>query len=126
MAIAVGALHSIETENEFTETGSIGDDLAKHIYRVRAQKGKPIRVTKLISYHTARKVPARELVDRCDRTLDREPGVIVPLTRSDCGRELLSPGDRASRRQLVERHRGLQSPAALGNPSRQRERALPP
>ncbi|MBM7502922.1 glycoside hydrolase family 65 protein [Agromyces aurantiacus] len=71
MAISVGALHSIETANEFTETGSIGDDLAKHIYRVRAQKGVPIRITKLISYHTARKVPARELVDRCDRTLDR-------------------------------------------------------
>jgi len=31
----------------------------------------PIRITKTISYHTARKVPARELADRCDRTLDR-------------------------------------------------------
>lgn len=71
MAIAVGARHSIATANEFTETGSIGDDLAKHIYRVRAEQGVPIRITKLISYHTARKVPARELVDRCDRTLDR-------------------------------------------------------
>ncbi|HEX6953779.1 MAG TPA: glycoside hydrolase family 65 protein, partial [Agromyces sp.] len=71
MAISVGARHSIETANEYTETGSIGDDLAKHIYRVRAEKGVPIRITKLISYHTARKVPARELVDRCDRTLDR-------------------------------------------------------
>lgn len=71
MAISVGARHSIETASEYTETGSIGDDLAKHIYRVRAEKGVPIRITKLISYHTARKVPARELVDRCDRTLDR-------------------------------------------------------
>jgi alpha,alpha-trehalose phosphorylase len=71
MAIAVGARHSIATANEYTETGSIGDDLAKHIYRVRAEQGVPIRITKLISYHTARKVPARELVDRCDRTLDR-------------------------------------------------------
>jgi alpha,alpha-trehalose phosphorylase len=71
MAISVGARHSIATDNEFTETGSVGDDLAKHIYRVRARQGVPIRITKLISYHTARKVPARELVDRCDRTLDR-------------------------------------------------------
>ncbi|MEI5584408.1 MULTISPECIES: glycoside hydrolase family 65 protein [unclassified Agromyces] len=71
MTISVGARHSIDTDNEFTETGSIGDDLAKHTYRIRARRGVPIRVTKLISYHTARKVPARELVDRCDRTLDR-------------------------------------------------------
>ncbi|GAA2031818.1 glycosyl hydrolase family 65 protein [Agromyces tropicus] len=71
MAIAVGAQHSIVTDNEFSESSSIGDDLAKHIYRVRARQGVPIRITKLISYHTARKVPARELVDRCDRTLDR-------------------------------------------------------
>ncbi|MGR2752381.1 glycoside hydrolase family 65 protein [Agromyces arachidis] len=71
MTIAVGARHSITTENEYTEGGSIGDDLAKQTYRVRARRGVPIRITKLISYHTARKVPARELVDRCDRTLDR-------------------------------------------------------
>jgi len=71
MTIAVGAEHSIETENEFTESGTIGDDLAKHIYRVHAKQGQPIRITKAISYHTARTVPARELVDRTDRTLDR-------------------------------------------------------
>ncbi|MGW9631758.1 glycoside hydrolase family 65 protein [Agromyces sp. NPDC055520] len=71
MTIAVGAEHHIATENHFTESSVIGDDLAKHIYRVRAQQGKPIRVTKTVSYHTARTVPTRELVDRCDRTLDR-------------------------------------------------------
>ena len=71
MTIAVGVEHEIATENEFTESGSIGDDLAKHLYRVRAERGKPIRITKFVSYHTARTVPTRELVDRCDRTLDR-------------------------------------------------------
>ncbi|WP_139415618.1 glycoside hydrolase family 65 protein [Agromyces laixinhei] len=77
MTIAVGAEHEIATENRFTESSTIGDDLAKHIYRVQAKQGTPIRVTKIISYHTARSVPARELVDRCDRTLDRaaESGV---------------------------------------------------
>jgi alpha,alpha-trehalose phosphorylase len=39
MTISVGARHSITTDNDFTETGSIGDDLAKHIYRVRARRG---------------------------------------------------------------------------------------
>ncbi|HEY9366571.1 MAG TPA: glycoside hydrolase family 65 protein, partial [Agromyces sp.] len=71
MTIAVGAEHQIATENQFSESSSIGDDLAKHIYRVHAKQGQPIRVTKTISYHTARTVPTRELVDRCDRTLDR-------------------------------------------------------
>ncbi|GAA1800219.1 glycoside hydrolase family 65 protein [Agromyces neolithicus] len=71
MTLAVGAEHSITTDNSFTETGAIGDDLAKHVYRVQAKQGMPIRITKTVSYHTARKVPARELVDRCDRTLDR-------------------------------------------------------
>lgn len=71
MTIAVAAQHSIETENPWSESGSIGDDLAKHIYKVHASQGVPIRVTKAVSYHTARKVPARELVDRADRTLDR-------------------------------------------------------
>lgn len=71
MAIAVGAQHVLTTDNDVTATGSIGDDLAKQTYRVSARRGVPIRLTKLISYHTARKVPARELVDRCDRTLDR-------------------------------------------------------
>ncbi|HKH08341.1 MAG TPA: glycoside hydrolase family 65 protein, partial [Agromyces sp.] len=77
MAIAIGAEHSIATDNAFTESGSIEDDLAKHIYRVQAQQGQPIRITKLVSYHTARKVPARELGDRTDRTLDRATEVGV-------------------------------------------------
>jgi alpha,alpha-trehalose phosphorylase len=71
MTIAVGAEHSIATDAPFTESSSIDDDLAKHIYRVQARRGMPIRITKTMSYHTARKVPARELADRCDRTLDR-------------------------------------------------------
>ncbi len=38
---------------------------------MQAKAGVPIRITKLVSYHTSRGVPARELVDRCRRTLDR-------------------------------------------------------
>ena len=71
MTIAVAADHSIETDNEYTETPQVGEDLAKHVYRVRAKAGQPIKVTKVLSYHTSRSVPTRELADRCDRTLDR-------------------------------------------------------
>ncbi|MFC5791515.1 glycoside hydrolase family 65 protein [Agromyces tardus] len=77
MTIAVGAEHTITTEAPFTESASIDDDLAKQIYRIHAQRGMPIRLTKTMSYHTARKVPARELADRCDRTLDRAKEVGV-------------------------------------------------
>src|SRR5690606_19527405 len=46
-------------------------DIAKNVFRVQARAGVPIRITKLVSYHTSRGVPSRELVDRCRRTLDR-------------------------------------------------------
>ncbi|MBY0175051.1 glycoside hydrolase family 65 protein [Curtobacterium herbarum] len=71
MTICVGVEHRLETENSWDETSSIEDDLAKHVYRVQAKAGQPIRLVKSVVYHTSRGVPARELADRCDRTLDR-------------------------------------------------------
>jgi alpha,alpha-trehalose phosphorylase len=71
MTIAVAADHIIDTANEVTQSYSLEDDLAKQEYRVHAKAGVPIRLTKLLSYHTSHAVPVRELADRCDRTLDR-------------------------------------------------------
>ncbi|NQX29316.1 glycoside hydrolase family 65 protein [Microbacteriaceae bacterium VKM Ac-2854] len=71
MTIAAGAEHILETENEWDQTSQIDDDLAKHVYRVKAKAGVPIRLVKTITYHSSRGVPVRELADRCDRTLDR-------------------------------------------------------
>lgn len=71
MTIAVLADHLIETENEYSARRLIEPDIAKNVFRVQAKAGVPIRVTKLVSYHTSRGVPAREIVDRCRRTLDR-------------------------------------------------------
>lgn len=77
MTIAVAADHLVETENDFTERAVVEPDIAKDVFRVEAQAGVPVTVTKLVSYHTSRGVPAGELVDRCRRTLDRaeETGV---------------------------------------------------
>jgi alpha,alpha-trehalose phosphorylase len=77
MTIAVGVDHEIRTENEFEELSHAEEDVAKKVYRVRARKGVPIRITKVAAYHSSRGVPTRELVDRCRRTLDRvrEEGV---------------------------------------------------
>ena len=71
MTICVGAEHRMETENAWDVSSQIDDDLAKHVYRVTAKAGKPIRLVKTLTYHTSRGVPPSELADRCDRTLDR-------------------------------------------------------
>ncbi|GAA1995210.1 glycoside hydrolase family 65 protein [Microbacterium pumilum] len=83
MTIAVVADHIIETENEYTARRLIEPDIAKNVFRVQAKAGVPIRLTKLVSYHSSRGVPARELVDRCRRTLDRVEveGVEAQYTR---------------------------------------------
>src|SRR5690606_15718388 len=71
MTIAVVADHIIETRNEYSARRLVEPDIAKNVFRVQAKAGVPTRVVKLASYHTSRGVPARELVDRCRRTLDR-------------------------------------------------------
>lgn len=78
MTLAVVADHLIETENAYTARTLIEQDIAKNVFRVQAKAGVPVRVTKLVSYHTSRGVPARELVDRCRRTLDRALAEGVP------------------------------------------------
>ncbi|WP_243224534.1 glycoside hydrolase family 65 protein [Microbacterium sp. CIAB417] len=71
MTAAVVADHIIETDNDYSARQLIEQDIAKNVFRVQAKAGIPIRITKLVSYHTSRGVPARELVDRCRRSLDR-------------------------------------------------------
>ncbi|GMA28610.1 glycoside hydrolase family 65 protein [Arenivirga flava] len=71
MTLAVGAEHSVETDNDYDETNRLEDDFAEHAYRVHAKPGQPFRLVKNIGYHTSRSVPTRELADRTDRTLDR-------------------------------------------------------
>jgi len=77
MTIGVVADHELRTTSAYSTQVHAEDDMAKVIYRVAAEPGVPIRLTKLVSYHTSRSVPPRELIDRCERTLDRthEQGV---------------------------------------------------
>ncbi|WP_417556098.1 glycoside hydrolase family 65 protein [Microbacterium sp.] len=71
MTVAVVADHIVETENEFSSRTLIEPDIAKNVFRVQAKAGVPIRISKIVSYHSSRGVPPRELVDRCRRSLDR-------------------------------------------------------
>ncbi|MGI5951455.1 MAG: glycoside hydrolase family 65 protein [Brooklawnia sp.] len=71
MTLAVGADHTISTENPFEELDDTTADQGRKVYRIGAQEGVPILVTKAVAYHTSRGVPVRELSDRVRRTLDR-------------------------------------------------------
>lgn len=77
MTLAVAADHEIETDNPYEVLTQVEEHVAKQVFRVRAEPDRPISITKVVSYHTSRSIPARELVDRCRRTLDRvrEEGV---------------------------------------------------
>ena len=71
MTLAVAADHHMETANHCTQHVQVEEDMGKMTYRIDAQPGHPILLTKVVVYHTSRGVPARELIDRCRRTLDR-------------------------------------------------------
>ncbi|TPW78296.1 glycoside hydrolase family 65 protein [Schumannella sp. 10F1B-5-1] len=71
MTIAAAMDHRLVTDNDWDHSSSIGDDIAKQVFRIRAKANVPILLEKRISYHSSRGVPVRELADRCDRTIDR-------------------------------------------------------
>lgn len=77
MALGVVADHQLETTSTWSSDAQADGDMAKVIYRVAAEPGEPITLTKVVSFHTAQSVPPGELLDRCERTLDRthEEGV---------------------------------------------------
>ncbi|WP_150308704.1 glycoside hydrolase family 65 protein [Planctomonas psychrotolerans] len=83
MRVAVVADHHIETENEWRSRNFVDADIAKNVYSVAAKQGVPVRITKVVSYHSSRTTPTRELIDRCQRTLDRvlDDGVELQYTR---------------------------------------------
>ena len=83
MTLAVAADHLFSTENSYEWSVRTDDDLAKVVYRIDAEPGVPITLTKLVAYHTSRGVPPRELLDRCGRTLGRALKTGLDRLRSD-------------------------------------------
>ncbi len=71
MTIAVGADHTLRTDDPYEVVLRDDPDLTKMVFRVDAHEGRTVRVEKVVAYHTSRGLPVRELADRCDRTLDR-------------------------------------------------------
>ena len=83
MTLAVAADHLFATENTYERSVQTDDDLAKVVYRVDAEPGVPITLTKYVAYHTSRGVPPRELLDRCAWTLGRALRSGLDRLRSD-------------------------------------------
>jgi alpha,alpha-trehalose phosphorylase len=83
MTLAVAADHLFSTENAYEWSVHTDDDLAKVVYRIDAEPGVPITLTKYVAYHTSRGVPPRELLDRCARTLGRALTSGLDRLRSD-------------------------------------------
>jgi alpha,alpha-trehalose phosphorylase len=71
MTLACGYRHVVETNCEYTVDTSVGADLAKTVFTVEACAGQSFRLSKFVTYHSSTGVPARELADRCHRTLVR-------------------------------------------------------
>ncbi|TVQ95614.1 MAG: glycoside hydrolase family 65 protein [Spirochaetaceae bacterium] len=71
MTLGVGMDHVVETDNTWFPKRSWSEDLGKVVFTIDAKANVPIKIVKYFAYHTSRSVPAVELVDRCNRTLDR-------------------------------------------------------
>ena len=71
MTLACGTRHLIDTSCQVEVETDVGADLAKTVFTVSATPGDPIKITKLVSYHSSIGVPTEELADRCSRTLQR-------------------------------------------------------
>lgn len=71
MSLGVVAEHFIDTKADVEHHISTDEDVAKHVFRLHARPGDPIRIIKNVAYHTSRGAPVAELFDRCRRTLDR-------------------------------------------------------
>ena len=71
MTLGVGIDHVVETDNPWLAQRTWSEDLGKVVFTIDARAGVPICITKYATYHTSRAVPPIELVDRCNRTLDR-------------------------------------------------------
>ncbi|MDR2380045.1 MAG: hypothetical protein LBE08_02525 [Bifidobacteriaceae bacterium] len=83
MTIAVAMDHFMNSASEFTRTVSAEPDLAEARFTVQAKAGVPVRLVKLVAYHTSRGVPPLELASRCALTLDRARRSGVKALKAD-------------------------------------------
>ncbi|MFV0525320.1 MAG: glycoside hydrolase family 65 protein [Acidimicrobiales bacterium] len=71
MTLACGYQHELDAGCATTVETNVDADHAKTVFTIDGVARSPIRITKYVSYHSSRGVPAEELADRCGRTLRR-------------------------------------------------------
>jgi len=71
MTLACAYQHEIEATCPVEVETEVETDLAKTVFTFDAQPNTRICITKYVTYHSSRGVPAQELADRCHRTLRR-------------------------------------------------------
>ena len=71
MSMACGVDHLIDTACSYTYESEANDDLSKVVFSVNAKRGKPVQITKFITYHSSRHIATKELATRAERTLNR-------------------------------------------------------
>src|SRR5262249_48302273 len=74
MGLAAGMDHTLETECASSFNSTWGDDAARVVFHIDAEPGRPITLTKYLTYHTSRTDKTDELCDRAARSLDRVVG----------------------------------------------------
>lgn len=73
MTVASGIEHTLETECNHSFISECSENFGKVVFSVEAEEGKPIHLTKYITYHTTRTAPhtSEELSVRAKRALNR-------------------------------------------------------
>ena len=83
MTLAVAADHHLRTDDPHDAVARCEEDRGKMVFRIDATEGNTVRLEKVVTYHSSAGVPVRELVDRCDRTLDRAARFTVEEHHAD-------------------------------------------
>jgi len=83
MTLACGYRQIVTTRSPHEIVNEVVPDHAKTDIIVRAEPGEPITITKFVTYHASRGVPAEELADRCTRTLERSTQDGLDRLRAD-------------------------------------------
>ncbi len=71
MTMAVSYRHLLHCDGNVESKTDVSADHAKSVFSIELAQGETIKLSKIISYHSSRGVPAEELADRCQRTMDR-------------------------------------------------------
>jgi len=71
MTLGCGFDHSVETDSLITCENQTFEDEGNVTFSVVAQPNDPVRITKWMSFHTSRNMPAEDLCKRVERTLVR-------------------------------------------------------